>query len=86
MVVFRKISTQIATFCNKPNNDSPKSLYKYLIRACKKLPDGPKKHYQFMVKQSFKQHVNESDPERIKQIIQRSYEDADWILKKYLKK
>lgn len=51
MVVFRKISTQIATFCNKPNNDSPKSLYKYLIRACKKLPDGPKKHYQFMVKQ-----------------------------------
>lgn len=34
------------------------------------------------VLQSFKQHLNETDPERVKQIVQRAYEDADWILKK----
>nr|CAH7730618.1 unnamed protein product [Callosobruchus chinensis] len=33
---------------------------------------------------SFKQHINEKDPERVEQIIRRAYEDAEWVLKKYL--
>ncbi|CAG9815628.1 unnamed protein product [Phaedon cochleariae] len=57
-------------------------LFKYLIKQCDKLPTGPREHYRFMVKQSFKQHVNEKDQERINQIIQRAYEDSKWILKK----
>ena len=32
--------------------------------------------------QGFEQHTDETDPERIKQIIERSIEDSDWIVKK----
>jgi hypothetical protein len=32
--------------------------------------------------QSFKQHVLESDPIRVKQIIERALEDASWVVKK----
>ncbi|XP_060528282.1 LYR motif-containing protein 9-like, partial [Cylas formicarius] len=63
-----------------------KKLYKYLLRQCDRLPGDPKKHYRFMIKQSFKQHITESDPDRIKQIIERSYADCEWILQKYLAK
>jgi tRNASer (uridine44-2'-O)-methyltransferase len=86
------------SYCTSRGDTPPKVLYKYLIRQCERLPDGPKNHYKFMIKQvscgtfytfgarslpqSFKQHVKETDPERIKQIVARSYEDADWILKK----
>lgn len=70
------------SYCTKPIN-SGKILYKYLLKKCKELPaGGPQKFYIYSVKQSFKQHINETDPERIQQIIQRAYEDADWILKK----
>lgn len=34
--------------------------------------------------QSFKQHVFEPDPERVKQIIDKSLADAEWIFKKVL--
>jgi hypothetical protein len=36
--------------------------------------------FQFF--QGFEQHKEESDPDRIKQIISRSVEDAAWIVKK----
>jgi len=32
--------------------------------------------------QSFKQHTLESDPVRVKQIIERALEDASWVVKK----
>lgn len=28
-----------------------KILYKHLIRQCNKLPEGPREHYKFMIKQ-----------------------------------
>lgn len=59
-----------------------KVLYKYLMRKTLDLPDQPRKYYQFMIRQSYKQHINEQDETRVQQIIQRSYEDAEWILKK----
>ncbi|GLV32377.1 uncharacterized protein CBL_00914 [Carabus blaptoides fortunei] len=34
--------------------------------------------------QSFKQYVNESDPVRINQMISKSIDDAQWIVKKYM--
>lgn len=61
-----------------------KVLYKYLMRKTLDLHEQPRKHYQFMIRQSYKQHIGEQDETRIKQIIQRSYEDADWILKKVI--
>ncbi|KAL3267729.1 hypothetical protein HHI36_006856 [Cryptolaemus montrouzieri] len=63
--------------------ESPKQLFKYLMRQCEKLPKGPKEHYKFQIKQSFKQHVEETDLVRIQEIMKRSHEDAAWILKKY---
>ncbi|CAH0720862.1 unnamed protein product, partial [Brenthis ino] len=61
-------------------------LYKYLLRECERLPPDACKHYKFAVKQSYKQHKSESDPERVKEIIHKSIEDAKWILKKYTTK
>ncbi|XP_059480153.1 LYR motif-containing protein 9-like [Neocloeon triangulifer] len=61
----------------------PKVLFRYLMRQCQRLPKGPKEHYQHYIKQSFKQHVHEKDPERIQEIMKRSVEDAEWIMKKY---
>lgn len=31
--------------------NAAKILYKHLMRQCNKLPEGPKQHYKFMVKQ-----------------------------------
>ncbi|XP_045783534.1 LYR motif-containing protein 9 isoform X2 [Maniola jurtina] len=61
-------------------------LYKYLLRQCEKLPPDACKHYKFAIKQSYKQHKSESDPERVKEIIHKSICDAKWIVNKYLKK
>ncbi|KAF2348898.1 Complex 1 LYR protein [Trinorchestia longiramus] len=70
----------------KPENVStPKQLYKYLMRACETLPEDPSDHYKHAVRQSFGQHREEDDPERIKQIIERAIQDADWVLTKYKK-
>ncbi|CAH1231278.1 LYRM9 [Branchiostoma lanceolatum] len=33
--------------------------------------------------QGFNSHADETDPERIQQIIKKAIEDADWILNKY---
>ncbi|XP_024938947.1 LYR motif-containing protein 9 isoform X2 [Cephus cinctus] len=65
--------------------DSPKLLYKFLLRECQKLPHGAKEFYKHSIKQNFKQHVYEPDPERVKQIIQRALDDAKWIVQKYEK-
>ena len=32
--------------------------------------------------QGYEQHVDETDPERLQQIIERSIQDADWIVNK----
>lgn len=58
-------------------------LYKHLLRECEKLPPKACSHYKFAVKQSFKQHKFEPDPERVKEIISKSIEDAKWVVNKY---
>lgn len=60
-------------------------LYKYLMKCCNNLPRAPRNHYKHYIRQQFKSHCDETDPQRVKEIIQRSIEDADWILKKYKK-
>ncbi|KAJ0180553.1 hypothetical protein K1T71_003957 [Dendrolimus kikuchii] len=65
---------------------SPVKLYKHLLRECEKLPPDASKFYKFSVKQSFKQHKFEPDPDRVKQIISKSIEDAKWIVNKYSQK
>ncbi|XP_062363049.1 LYR motif-containing protein 9 [Cinclus cinclus] len=59
-------------------------LYRYLLRCCRRLPPGPvRQHYRHAIRQSFKVHADEDDPERIQQIIKRAIEDADWVMNKY---
>ncbi|XP_048468564.1 LYR motif-containing protein 9 [Rhincodon typus] len=63
---------------------TPVQLYRYLFRCCKQLPaKNIQQHYKHAIRQNFKVHADEDDPERIKQIIKRAIEDADWILSKY---
>ncbi|KAK6625308.1 hypothetical protein RUM43_005602 [Polyplax serrata] len=65
------------------NITTGRQLYKHLIKECQRLPSGASEHYKHSIKQSFKQHVDETNPERIKEIIERALEDAKWILDKY---
>ncbi|KAM4760121.1 LYR motif-containing protein 9 isoform 1-T2 [Cyanocitta cristata] len=59
-------------------------LYRYLLRCCRRLPQGHiQQHYRHAIRQSFKVHADEDDPERIQQIIKRAIEDADWVMNKY---
>ncbi|XP_065503201.1 LYR motif-containing protein 9 isoform X2 [Caloenas nicobarica] len=61
-------------------------LYRYLLRCCQQLPEeNIRQHYRHAVRQSFKVHADEDDPERIQQIIKRAIEDADWVMNKYKK-
>ncbi|KAG8198598.1 hypothetical protein JTE90_026495 [Oedothorax gibbosus] len=64
---------------------NPLNLYRYLLRQCKKLPTNAQDHYKHHVRQSFNSHIDETNPERIRQIIERAMEDAEWIVKKYSK-
>ncbi|XP_042298241.1 LYR motif-containing protein 9 [Sceloporus undulatus] len=64
----------------------PLQLYRYLLRCCKALPGkNVQEHYKHAIRQSFKVHGDEDNPERIQQIIKRAIEDADWIMEKYKK-
>ncbi|XP_038061556.1 LYR motif-containing protein 9-like [Patiria miniata] len=63
-----------------------KQLYKYLLRACEKLPREAHSHYKHHVRQGFRSHADELDSMRIKQIIARAMQDAEWVLNKYADK
>ncbi|XP_033028350.1 LYR motif-containing protein 9 [Lacerta agilis] len=66
---------------------SPLQLYRYLLRCCKLLPGkNVQEHYKHAIRQSFQVHADEDNPERIRQIINRSIEDADWVMEKYKKR
>ncbi|KAL4224171.1 LYR motif-containing protein 9 [Mactra antiquata] len=68
------------------NVNTPVQLYRYLLRCIRQLPNSVQGHYQHHVRQQYRSHCDETDPERIKQIINKSIEDSDWLLKKYKKK
>ncbi|XP_027717974.1 LYR motif-containing protein 9 isoform X1 [Vombatus ursinus] len=65
---------------------TPLQLYRYLLRCCRQLPaKNIQEHYKHTIRQSFRVHADEDNPERIQQIIRRAIEDADWVMKKYQK-
>ncbi|XP_020282067.1 LYR motif-containing protein 9-like [Pseudomyrmex gracilis] len=63
--------------------NTPKQLYKYLLRECEKLPKHTQQFYKHSIKQSFKQHASEPDEERVQQIMERALLDAKWVIQKY---
>jgi len=60
-----------------------RTLYKFLMRTVKKLPQSAQGHYKHSIRQSFNSHMDESDPERLEQIYARAVKDAQWLLNKY---
>lgn len=66
--------------------ETSRQLYKHLLRECKKLPKESQSYYRHSVRQGFTQHSDETDPERVRQIIQRAVEDGKWIIEKYMGK
>ncbi|KAL8624707.1 LYR motif-containing protein 9 [Nucella lapillus] len=67
------------------NVHSPIQLYRHLLRCIQKLPKERQDYYKHFVRQSYRSHADETDQERIAQIISRAMEDADWIINKYSK-
>ncbi|KAJ8312464.1 hypothetical protein KUTeg_009837 [Tegillarca granosa] len=65
--------------------NTPQQLYKHLLRCIRQLPGEAQSYYRNYVRQGYISHSDETDPERIQQIISRALEDAEWILKKYKK-
>ena len=67
--------------------DTGVKLYKHLLRLVQKLPEAAQRdYYRNYVKNQYRSHSDETDPERIKFIIEKSLEDSQWIMNKYLKK
>jgi len=65
---------------------TPIHLYRYLLRECKKIPNKDAQvYYTHFIRQGFNSHSDETDPERIQQIISRAIQDCEWIIKKYTK-
>jgi len=62
-----------------------KGLYKDLLRKCDLLPKDAAAFYKSTVRKEFDQHRDETDQERVDQIVERAVKDADWIINKYTK-
>jgi len=71
---------------NKLNITTTRALYKFLVKETDKLPKDAKVFYKNSIRHGYEQHTDEKDPERIQQIIDRSIEDAQWIVNKYAAK
>ncbi|UJR36233.1 hypothetical protein I4U23_028965 [Adineta vaga] len=63
--------------------ETPIQLYKYLLRQIPKLPTESQPYYRNYIKGNFRSHADETDPQRINEIIKKFYNDFQWILKKY---
>ena len=59
-----------------------RALYKHLLREVGKLPKEARPHYKHHVRQGFNQHRDETDPERVQQIIAQAIKDAAWLVNK----
>lgn len=66
-----------------PDIGTARSLYKHLVRESRKLPDDAQNFYYKAIRHGYQQHADETDSERVRQIIHRSVEDAKWIVNKY---
>eukprot|EP01147_Barroeca_monosierra_P005396 gene5396-8876_t len=63
------------------------TLFRSLFRKLQKINDPSHKIlYQRMLKDEFRQHADETDPDRLKQISDRSKEDVDWIVPSVLER
>ncbi|VDL14257.1 unnamed protein product [Hymenolepis diminuta] len=64
---------------------TPLRLYAYLLRKVRLLPVEARPYYTNYIRQNFRQHADEDDPENIKIMIATAISDMDWLLAKYSK-
>ena len=63
---------------------TPIQLYKYLLRTIEKLPSEEIRiYYKDWARNNYRSHSDESDPERVQEIIRCAIDNADMVLKKY---
>lgn len=60
-------------------------LYKYLLKECKVLPKEVQDYYKYYWRQQLNSHVDETDPQRVKGIIEQAVKDMEWIKNKVSK-
>nr|CDS28265.1 hypothetical protein HmN_000808100 [Hymenolepis microstoma] len=65
---------------------TPLRLYFYLMRKVRHLPEEARPYYTNYIRQNFRQHADEDDPENIKIMIATAVSDMDWLLAKYSKR
>ncbi|CAG0891005.1 unnamed protein product, partial [Cyprideis torosa] len=61
---------------------TPKGLYKHLLRQIKKLPEAAQPYYKNHVRQGFLQHSDETDPERVAEIVSQAIKNGEWVVQK----
>ena len=59
------------------------AFYRRGLRLLKQFPRGDREYYHGFMRNSFVGHLDESDPVRVKQILNRAEEDMKWICDKY---
>lgn len=64
---------------------TPLALYRYLLRRIAILQPDMNAFYRHRIRQEFKSHADETEEERIKQIIEKAIQDIEWIVKRYQK-
>lgn len=64
---------------------TPAALYRYLLRRITMLPPDVSAFYRHRIRQEFKSHADETEQERIAQIIEKAVQDIEWIVKRYQK-
>ncbi|KAF6768879.1 hypothetical protein AHF37_12574 [Paragonimus kellicotti] len=62
----------------------PLQLYAYLLRKTRELPPPVQNYYRHHIRQ-FNSHLDEEDPKRISEIINKAVDDMEWLIRKYAK-
>ncbi|KAK3277445.1 hypothetical protein CYMTET_14550 [Cymbomonas tetramitiformis] len=59
-------------------------LFRHIVRSARLLPQRDMREYYLRIaREKIVAHRDEEDPDRISMIIERSYADVQWILRKY---
>ncbi|TYZ65780.1 hypothetical protein PybrP1_009981 [[Pythium] brassicae (nom. inval.)] len=59
------------------------ALFRRIVRESRRLEPDAREYYMRFARSGFIAHVDESEPERIREIVARVEQDMDWILNKY---
>ncbi|GBG67851.1 hypothetical protein CBR_g972 [Chara braunii] len=58
-------------------------LYRRIIRVSRRLPEDAVNYYRQYAKENFVTFMDESDPDRILDLIKRGVDHTKWVLRKY---